>query len=76
MYEILNAAPSNVGKIYAVKFKSIIPHLNFETVAELDLILRKNEEARSLDVDHFHDMIRTAQDSDDQILKVLQATLL
>ena len=39
-------------------------------MAELDLILRMNKEARSLDVDHFHDMIRTAQD--DQILKVLK----
>ena len=38
-------------------------------VAELDLVRRKHEEARNLDVDHFHDMIRTAQD--DQILKVL-----
>ena len=38
-------------------------------MAELGLILRKNKEARSLDVDHFHDIIRTAQD--DQILKVL-----
>jgi hypothetical protein len=50
-------------------FNSIITHLNFEAMSELDLILRKNEEARSLDVDHFHDMIRTARD--DQILKVL-----
>ena len=34
----------------------------------MDVILRKKEEARSLDVDHFYDMIRSAQD--DQILKV------
>ena len=33
------------------------------------LILKKKEEVRCLDVDHFYDMIRTAQD--DQVLKVL-----
>ena len=37
------------------------------------MILRKKEGARSLDVDHFHDMIRTAQDHD-QILKVLNSS--
>ena len=42
-------------------------------VAELDLILRKNKEARSLDVDHFHDIFRT--DNDDQILKVLKSSV-
>jgi hypothetical protein len=50
--------------------------VNFEAVAEPDLILGKNEEARSLDVDHFHDMIHTDKDSDDQILKVLVNRLL
>ena len=35
-------------------------------------MLRKKEEARSLDVDHFYDMIRSAQD--DQILKVLKSS--
>jgi hypothetical protein len=39
-------------------------------VAELDLILRMNKEARSLDVDHFHDIIRTTED--DQILEVFK----
>ena len=43
-------------------------------MAELDLILRKNEEARSLDVDHFHDIIRTFKD--DQILKVLKLSVI
>ena len=43
-------------------------------MAELDLILRKNEEARSLDMNHFYDTIRIAQDSDDQILKVLKSS--
>ena len=53
--------------LYAVKFKNSL--VNFEAVTE-DLILRRNlnEEARKLDMDHFHDMIRTAQD--DEILKV------
>ena len=36
------------------------------------MILRKKEEARSLDVDHFYDLIRTTQD--DQILKVLESS--
>ena len=45
----------------------------FRSVAELDLILRKNKEARSLDVDHFHDIFRT--DNDDQILKVLKLSV-
>ena len=39
----------------------------------MDLILRKREEARCLDVDHFYDMIRTTQD--DQILKVLKSSV-
>ena len=43
-------------------------------MAELDLILRKNEEARSLDVDSFHDIIRTFKD--DQILKVLKSSVI
>ena len=38
----------------------------------MDLFLRKKEEARSLDADHFYDMIRTAQD--DQILKVRKSS--
>ena len=36
-------------------------------------MLRKKEEARRLDVDHFYDMIRTAQD--DQVLKVLKSSV-
>ena len=48
--------------------------VNFEAVAELDLILRKNEEARRLDVDHFHNIIRSAQDDPGQILKVLKSS--
>ena len=47
--------------------------VNFEALEE-GLILPKNlnEEARRLDMDHFHDMIRTAQD--DEILKVLKSS--
>ena len=40
----------------------------------MDLILKKNKEARNLDVDNFHDIIRTVKD--DQILKVLQSSVL
>ena len=47
--------------------------LNFEMVAELDLILRENKKARSLDVNHFHDIFRT--DKDDQILKVFKSSV-
>ena len=39
----------------------------------MDVILKKKEGARSLDMDQFHDMIRTAQDHD-QILKVLKSS--
>ena len=39
----------------------------------MDLFLRQKEEARSLDADHFYDMIRTAED--DEILKVLKSSV-
>ena len=73
VYEIINAASFNVGNPLCCNVQKYNHSLvNFEAVAELDLDLRKNEKAlaRSLDVDHFHDVIRTVQD--DQILKVLQ----
>ena len=70
MYETLNTASFNVGNPFCCKVQKYNHSLvNFEAVADLDLILRKNEEARNLDVDRFHNMIRSAQD--DQILKVL-----
>jgi hypothetical protein len=80
-YEILNSGTSfNVGNSLCCKVQNYNHSLvNFEAVAEPDLILGKNGEARNLDVDHFHDMIRTtvtAKDSDDQILKVLVNRLL
>jgi hypothetical protein len=65
VYEVLDAASFNVGNRLCCKVpKYNNSLLNFEAVAGL-------EEARSLDVDAFHDMIRTAQD--DQILKVLKS---
>ena len=76
VYEILIAASESfdVGNpSYCEVQKNDYSLLNFEVVAELDLILRKNKEARSLDVDHFHDIFRT--DNDDQILKVLKLSV-
>ena len=76
MYEILNAASKsfNVGNPLCCKVQKYNYSLvNFE-IAELDFILRKNEEARSLDVDHFHDIVRTFKD--DQILKVLKSSVI
>ena len=76
VYEILNAASEsfNVGNSFCCKVQKYNhSFVNFE-MAELDLILRKNEEARSLDVDHFHDIIRTFKD--DQILKVLKSSVI
>ena len=72
-YEILNAASFNVSITLCCGFKSIISLVNFEAVAE-DLILRTNlnKEARRLDMNHFHDMIRTAQD--DEILEVFKSS--
>ena len=73
-YEILNAGASfNVGNLLCCCKVQKYNHslVNLEAVAETDLIIGKNEEARSLDVDHFHDMIRTASKvSDDRVLKV------
>ena len=76
VYEILNAASDresfNVGNPLCCKVQKYNHSLvNFEEVAELDL-RRKIEEARSLDVDRFQDMISTVQD--DQILKVLKSS--
>ena len=73
MYEILNAASFIVGNLLRRKSQKNSYHslVNFKGKSELDLILGKKEEARRLDVDHFYDMIRTAQD--DQILKVLKS---
>ena len=77
-YEILIAGASfNVGNLLCCEVQKYNHSLvNFEAVAEPDLISGKNEEARSLDVDHFHGMIHTAKDSDDQVLKVLVNRLL
>ena len=70
MYEILNAASEsfNVGNSSGCVQKYIHSLVKFQAEAELDLILRKNKEARSLDVNHFHDIISKVKD--DQILEV------
>ena len=77
---ILNAASFkfNVGNTLCCGVQKYNHSLvNFKAVAE-DLILRKNlnEEARRLDKDHFHDMITTAQDDSDKILKVFKSSAL
>ena len=74
VYKILNASSFNVGNTLCCEFQKYNRSLvNFEALAE-GLILPKNlnEEARRLDMDHFHDMIRTAQD--DEIPKVLKSS--
>lgn len=78
MYKILNASSFrvNVGNTLCCDFQKYNRSLvTFEALAE-DLILRTNlnEEARRQDMNQFHDMIRTAQDSDDEILKVLKSS--
>ena len=81
-YKILNAASEsfkfNVGNTLCCgvqKYNHLL--VNFKAVAE-DLILRTNlnEEARRLDKDHFHNMISTAQDDSDEILKVFKSSAL
>ena len=79
-YTILNAASFkfNVGNTLCCGVQKYNHSLvNFKAVAE-DLILRTNlnEEARRLDKDHFHDMITTAQDDSDKILKVFKSSAL
>ena len=80
VYEILNAAfeSFNVGSpsCQCCKVQKYIHSLaNFKGVVERDVILRKNKEARNLDVVNFHDIIhRAVKDSDDQILKVLKSS--
>ena len=74
VYEILNAAfESNVGSPSCCKVQKYNHSLEiFKGVAERDLSLRKNKEARNLDVVNFHSIIhRAVKDSDDQIRKVL-----
>ena len=74
VYEILNASSFNVGNTLCCEYQKYNRSLvTFEALAE-DLILRTilNEKARRLDMDYFHDMIRTAQD--DEILKVLKSS--
>ena len=75
VYDILNAA-FNVGSLLCCKVQKYNHSLaNFKGVEERDLFLRKNKEARNLDVVYFHGIIhRAVKDSDDQILKVLKSS--
>ena len=78
VYEILNAAfeSFNVGSPSCCKVQKYNHSLEiFKGVAERDLFLRKNKEARNLDVVYFHGIIhRAVKDSDDQIRKVLKSS--
>jgi len=76
VYEILNAPSFNVSNtLYSKVNKSIITY--FQTLRLWQRFNSKKELNRGstkLDMDHFHDMIRTAED--DEILKVHKSSAL